>query len=269
MIERVVFKNEETTFAVARLRFGRGGARQARLVTVTGMMPGLAVGEPVTLDGQWVDDRRYGATFHVTAYHPHSPTDAEGVRRYLGSGLLPGVGPATAERIVAVFAEKALEVLDATPELLTAVKGISAQKAQEIGIAWAQQRETRALALFLQLHGASPALAPRIQAQYGAESVALVQENPYRLARDVRGIGFPTADDIARKLGLPEHSPQRTAAAAAHVLSRAASDGHCYVPREQLATQTSELIALPPNEVLEAIHAAQRERHLIGDDGDV
>lgn len=262
MIERIVFKNEATLFAVARLRLDRGTARLGRLVTITGMMPGLAVGEAVSLEGIWVDDRHYGATYQVAAYHPHTPEEPEGIRRYLGSGLLPGVGPATAERIVAVFAEKTLEVLEQSPDLLTRVKGMSARRAAEIGAAWAAQRETRALALFLQQHEVSPALAPRIQAQYGAEAVAVVRRDPYQLARDIRGIGFRTADEIARKLGLPEHSPQRTAAAAAYVLSLATDDGHCFLPKTQVVAQTAGLISLPEEPVLDAITAAQRERHL-------
>jgi exodeoxyribonuclease V alpha subunit len=263
MIERIVFKNEATLFAVARLRLNRGPARQGRLVTVTGSMPGLAVGEAVSLDGTWVDDRTHGATFQVTAYHPHAPEDPEGIRRYLGSGLLPGVGPATAERIVAVFAGKTLEILEQSPDLLIRVKGISARRAAEIGAIWAAQRETRALALFLQQHEVSPALAPRLQAQYGAAAETVIRRDPYQLARDIRGIGFQTADDIARKLGLPEHSPQRTAAAAAFVLSRATDNGHCYLPKIQLVAQTADLIKLPEEPVLDAITAAQREGHLV------
>ena len=263
MIERVVFKNEATLFAVARLRLNRGNARQGRLVTITGSMPGLAVGEAVSLDGTWVDDRTHGATFQVTAYHPHAPEDPEGIRRYLGSGLLPGVGPATAERIVAVFAEKTLEVLEKSPGALTGVKGISARRAAEIGAIWAAQRETRVLALFLQQHEVSPALAPRLQAQYGAEAEAVVRRDPYQLARHIRGIGFRMADEIARKLGLPEQSPQRTASAAAYVLSLATDDGHCFLPRTQVVAQTASLVDVPKEAVVDAITAAQRERHLV------
>lgn len=266
MIERIVFKNDETTFAVARLRLTRGSSRQARLVTITGAMPGLAVGEAVSLEGRWVDDRRYGATFQVSAYHPHAPEDAEGIRRYLGSGLLPGVGPATAERIVAVFGGASLEILEQSPELLTQVKGISSRRAAEIGAAWAEQRDTRALALFLQQHEVSPALAPRIQAQYGADAVAVVRGNPYQLARDVRGIGFRTADEIAQKLGLPEQSAQRTAAAASYVLSLATDDGHCYLPMTELVAKTAALIELPADQVAPAITAAQRDRQVVSED---
>ncbi|HEV7215866.1 MAG TPA: helix-hairpin-helix domain-containing protein, partial [Chloroflexota bacterium] len=249
-IERVVFKNEATFFAVARLRLNRGNARQGRLVTITGSMPGLAVGEAVSLDGTWVDNRTHGATFQVAAYHPHAPEDPEGIRRYLGSGLLPGVGPTTAERIVAVFAEKTLEILERRPDVLTRVKGISAKRAAEIGAIWAAQRETRALALFLQQHEVSPALAPRLQAQYGAEAEAVVRRDPYQLARDIRGIGFRTADEIASKLGLPEQSPQRTAAAAAYVLSLAIDDGHCFLPQAQVVAQTAALLDEPEEPVL-------------------
>lgn len=263
VVERLVYRNDEAGFVVARLRLHRSTSRHARIITISGTLPGLAVGEPVTLGGHWTNHRRYGATFEVETFHPHAPTDAEGVRRYLGSGLLRGVGPATADRMVDVFGERTLEVLEQTPELLASVKGISAKKASDIGAAWAEQRETRALALFLQAHEVSPTLAPRIQAQYGAEALAIIQHNPYRLERDVAGIGFKTADTIAHKLGLPENSPERTEAAIRYLLSRATDDGHCFLPHGELVDQTARLLTVPTTQVGEALAALRRDRQAI------
>src|SRR5581483_3972496 len=184
--------------------------------TIVGNMPGISVGETLSLSGAWEIHPRHGRNFKVEAFEPRLPSTAEGIRRYLGSGLIKGIGPKTAERIVERFGGETLEVIESSPERLREVSGISSKKLEVIVRAWVEQKDVKNLMLFLQSHEVSIGLAARIYKAYGAEAINVIRSDPYQLAKDVHGIGFITADGLAQKLGLPAQSPQRHAAGLKH-----------------------------------------------------
>src|SRR5512146_2389142 len=188
-LERIVFRNQETHFTVARLHPNDSGRLfRDELVTVVGALPGVNVGELVEVTGEWELHPQHGRHLRVASFVSHAPVTPAGLRRYLGSGVIKGIGPKTAERIVERFGEQTLAVLDLEPERLTEVKGISAAKRDLIVRGWAEQREVRELMVFLQGYSVSPSLATKIYRQYGKDSVATVRENPYALERDISGV---------------------------------------------------------------------------------
>ena len=246
-IERIVFRNQETGFTVARLSPDDAGRLfRSELVTVVGALPGLNIGEQVEVTGEWENHPQHGRRLSVTAFTPHSPVTAEGLQRYLGSGVIKGIGPKLAERIVQQFGEQTLAVIELEPERLTSVSGISAHKRDLIVRGWEAQREIREIMIFLQGYEVSPALGAKIYQQYGAQSLGVIRENPYTLERDIHGVGFKTADALAVKLGLPRDSLPRLMTGVKHVLSEAASaDGHCFLPRDTLVTRAAVLLETP------------------------
>ena len=251
-VERIVFRNVENGYAVARIKTD-DSARLFRedLVTVVGTLPNLAVGELVECTGEWEVDREHGRQLRVTKFIPHTPISAKGLARYLGSGIIKGIGPKMAERIVAQFGEQTLAVIELEPERLLEVKGISAAKREAIAQGWEAQREVRKIMLFLQSHHVSPGLAMKIYAVYGQGAIQVIQENPYKLEQDIYGVGFRTADAIAVELGLPPESPPRLATGIKHVLNEIASEGHCYLPRAEVLAKAAETLGvradlLPP-----------------------
>jgi exodeoxyribonuclease V alpha subunit len=243
-LERIVFRNQETHFTVARLHPNDSGRLfRDELVTVVGALPGVNVGELVEVTGEWELHPQHGRHLRVASFVSHAPVTPAGLRRYLGSGVIKGIGPRTAERIVERFGEQTLAVLDLEPERLTEVKGISAAKRDLIVRGWAEQHEVRELMVFLQGYSVSPSLATKIYRQYGKDSVATVRENPYALERDISGVGFKTADALAVQLGLPRDSLPRYMTGLKHALSEAAAaDGHCYLPRAELLTRAAALL---------------------------
>ena len=261
-IERIVFRNQETGFTVARLSPDDAGRLfRSELVTVVGALPGLSVGEQVDVSGEWELHPQHGRRLSVETFTPHSPVTAEGLRRYLGSGVIKGIGPKLAERIVNQFGEQTLAVIELEPARLTSVSGISAHKRDLIVRGWEAQREIREIMIFLQGYEVSPGLATRIYHQYGAQSLGVIRENPYTLERDIHGVGFKTADALAVKLGLPRNSLPRLMTGVKHVLSEAASsDGHCYLPRDTLVTRAAALLETPPEAIGEIETAIERLR---------
>ena len=261
-IERIVFRNQETGFTVARLSPDDAGRLfRSELVTVVGALPGLSVGEQVDVSGEWELHPQHGRRLSVETFTPHSPVTAEGLRRYLGSGVIKGIGPKLAERIVNQFGEQTLAVIELEPARLTSVSGISAHKRDLIVRGWEAQREIREIMIFLQGYEVSPGLATRIYHQYGAQSLGVIRENPYTLERDIHGVGFKTADALAVKLGLPRDSLPRLMTGVKHVLSEAASsDGHCYLPRDTLVTRAAALLETPPEAIGEIETAIERLR---------
>ena len=251
-IERIVFHNDQTHFTVARLRPDDAGRLfRDDLTTLVGPMPGLSVGEIVEVEGEWQVHRQHGRHLRVALCHRHAPVTPDGLRRYLGSGVIKGVGPKTAERIVEHFGEQTLAVLDLEPERLTEVKGINAHKCDLIVRGWAEQRGIREIMVFLQSHGVSPGLGAKIYRQYGDEALNVIRENPYQLERDVYGVGFRTADALAVEMGLPRDGLPRLMTGLKHTLSEAAGEGHCYLPRDDLLTRAAALLQvsveqLPP-----------------------
>ncbi|HEV2238623.1 MAG TPA: ATP-dependent RecD-like DNA helicase [Ktedonobacterales bacterium] len=268
-IERIVFRNDHTHFTVARLRPNDAGRLfRGELTTLVGELPGLAVGELVTVSGDWETHPQHGRHLRVRSYARHAPVNAEGLRRYLGSGAIKGIGPKTADRIVARFGEQTLAILDLEPDRLIEVPGVNAHKRDLIVRGWAEQKDVREIMVFLQSHGVSPGLGAKIYRQYGDQSLTVIQENPYQLESDIYGVGFRTADALAVELGLPRDSLPRLMTGIKHVLSEAAGEGHCYLPREEVFTRAATLLEvdaalLPP--ALEAL-AGEKEAFVEGED---
>jgi exodeoxyribonuclease V alpha subunit len=269
-IERFVFHQPETAFTVARLRLDASSGTPAEaLVTVVGTLPGIQVGESLTLEGSWAVHQRHGREFRVVRFEPRVPVSIDGLRRYLGSGLIRGVGPALAARIVDCFGEATLQVIEASPERLATVPGISAKRIESISRAWAEQGAIKTLMLFLQSHGVAAGLAVRIFRAYGAEALTVVRTDPYRLVRDVRGIGFRTADDLALQLGLPRDSAPRYAAGLRHVLSLATNEGQTYLPRTELLDRGAALLETAPTALADALERLQVSDEVIVEDAAV
>jgi exodeoxyribonuclease V alpha subunit len=267
-VERIVYQNDENHYTVARLKLAESAAatryRAAPdLTTVVGAMPGINVGETLLLNGEWQVNPQHGRQFKVQTFEPRLPSTVDGIRRYLGSGLIKGIGPKTAERIVDYFGADTLEVVEQEPARLAEVSGISAKKVADIVRAWTEQKEVKNLMLFLQSHEVESGLAARIYKQYGADAINVIRDDPYRLAKDIRGVGFKTADALARKLGLPEQSPQRHAAGLKYVLSQASDDGHVYLPRPELLTRAAEALGAAPDDLELALAALVKDRDVI------
>jgi exodeoxyribonuclease V alpha subunit len=252
VVERITYHNEENGYTVAKLtpeRAGQAGFGAPREVVLVGNMLGIAVGESVELSGRWTLHADYGKQFQVETLRPVLPATAAGMEKYLGSGLIKGVGPVTAGRIVRHFGVETLRVIEETPERLIDVPGVGRKRVELITRAWAEQRAIKEVMLFLQSHGVSTSLATKIYKQYGDEAIAVVQNDPYRLARDIYGIGFVTADKIAQALGLPADAPERLAAGVGYALNQASEDGHVYLPTSELVKLTAELLTVPPEQV--------------------
>jgi len=250
-VESIVFRNEENHYTVARFRPNDSGRLfRDDLTTIVGVLPGVHVGELLSVEGEWEKDPKYGRQLHITNFTQRLPASKEGIARYLGSGLIKGVGPKKAQRIVEYFGEQTLAIIEQQPERLSEVKGISAKDREQIEKSWAEQSEIKELHLFLQSHDVSMNLATRIYKQYGQDSIKVVRENPYQLAQDVNGIAFRTADVIAVKLGLPLDSMPRMVSGLKYVLTQAANDdGHCYLPENELMRRASEILQAP-NELI-------------------
>jgi len=267
-VERIVYQNDENHYTVARLKLAESAAatryRAAPdLTTVVGAMPGINVGETLLLNGEWQVNPQHGRQFKVQTFEPRLPSTVDGIRRYLGSGLIKGIGPKTAERIVDYFGPDTLDVVEQEPERLAEVSGISAKKVADIVRAWTEQKEVKNLMLFLQSHEVESGLAARIYKQYGVDAINVIRDDPYRLAKDIRGVGFKTADALARKLGLPEQSPQRHAAGLKYVLSQASDDGHVYLPRPELLARAAEALGSAPDDLELALATLAKDRDVI------
>ncbi len=263
-VERIVFRNAESHFTVARLRPSSAGRLfRDDLVTIVGTLAGISVGEVVEVDGVWESHPQHGRHLRINSYTSHAPVTPLGLKRYLGSGIIKGIGPKIAERIVDHFGEQTLAIIELEPERLTEVKGISAQKRDRLLAGWAEQHDIRELMVFLQGHGVSPSLGAKVYKQYGKQSIATIRENPYALERDIRGVGFKTADTLAVQLGLPRDALPRYMTGLKHTLSEAASnDGHCYLPREELFIRAAALLEVSPDVLAPALDALALEKEV-------
>ena len=241
-VERITFYNAENGYTVLRLH----APGQIELVTVVGNLPEVQPGESVKLFGAWMNHPKHGKQFKAERCEQVLPATIEGLKKYLGSGLVKGVGTVMAGRIVKKFGLQTLDVLDHQPEQLRLVLGIGPVRAANIGVAWTQQKAIKDVMLFLQSHGVSTSLAVKIYKQYGDDSIPIVKNDPYRLAHDIFGVGFKTADKIARDLGLPMDSPNRIAAGVAYTLSQLADEGHVYAPEGKLVHDAAELLGVSP-----------------------
>ena len=240
LIERVTFHNEETGFCVVRVKVD--GRRD--LVTVVGRASSINAGEWLTAEGSWIQDRDHGTQLKAELLQTSAPTSREGIEKYLASGLIKGIGPVYAKKLVEKFGEGVFDIIDRESVRLEQVRGIGAERRRTIRTAWAEQKIVREIMVFLHSNGVSTSRAVRIYKTYGDEAVEKVRANPYLLARDISGIGFKTADDIARKLGIPEDSILRARAGLSHALSEAGGNGHCALPKDVLLKNAAELLAM-------------------------
>ena len=241
VLERVTFANPETGYTIARI----APERSAELVTAVGPLLGAQVGEFLRLRGRWSAHPRYGRQFEVHSYATVLPATAAGIQKYLGSGLIKGIGPVMAERMVAHFGVDIMHVIEETPGRLIEVDGLGPKRTAMIAAAWAEQKAIKEVMIFLQGVGVSTSLAVRIYKKYGDASVSVVRHEPYRLAADVWGIGFKTADTIAVAVGIAADSPERIKAGLAYTLSEAADDGHCYLPAPNLIADAAKILDVP------------------------
>jgi ATP-dependent exoDNAse (exonuclease V) alpha subunit len=252
-VERVTFHNPDSGFAVLRVK---AGARRG-VVTVVGTVPSVEAGETIEATGAWVQDRDHGLQFKADTLRTLPPASAEGIEKYLGSGMVKGIGPHFARKIVEHFGERTLAVIDESPTFLSEVKGIGPRRLQQIRESWQQQKAVRGIMVFLQDHGIGTARAVRIYKTYGENAVDQVRANPYQLAADVWGFGFRTADQLAQRLGIPLDSPQRARAALRHTLQELSQEGHVGYPEEGALEETTRRTDVPREAVAEAVQAAR------------
>lgn len=241
VVERITYASAGDGYTVARMAV----AGRPAPVTVVGAMPGVHPGQALRVTGEWTRHARFGEQFKVSAWETLTPATRVGIERYLGSGLIKGIGPGIARRLVERFGEETLRVIEEEPERLREVSGVGPDRVGRIRSAWDAQREVREVMLFLQGHGVSAAYAGKIFKTYGRGAVAVVTQNPYRLARDIYGIGFKTADGIAARLGVASDAPVRLEAGLLHVLGTLTEDGHCCYPREGLLQAAGEVLQVP------------------------
>ncbi|MBO1417620.1 ATP-dependent RecD-like DNA helicase [Streptomyces sp. FH025] len=250
VLERITYANEETGYTVARVDTGRGGND---LLTVVGALLGAQVGESLRLHGRWGSHPQYGRQFTVENYTTVLPATIQGIQRYLGSGLIKGIGPRFAERIVERFGVDTLEVIENEPGRLIEVPGLGPKRTKKIAAAWEEQKAIKEVMVFLQGVGVSTSLAVRIYKQYGDSSIGVVKNEPYKLAADVWGIGFLTADRIAQAVGIPHDSPERVKAGLQYALSQSSDQGHCYLPEERLIADGVKLLQVDVGLVIDCL----------------
>src|ERR1700689_1598385 len=249
VLERVTFSNPETGYTIARIAPDRGTGRgpvsaDTELITAVGPLLGAQVGESLRLRGRWTSHLKYGRQFEVASYTTVLPATEQGIRRYLGSGLIKGIGPVMAERMVSHFGTDIMHIIDDEPGRLVEVPGLGPKRSARIKDAWAEQKAIKEVMIFLQGVGVSTSLAVKIYKKYGDESIDTVKQQPYQLAADIWGIGFKTADTIAASGGIARDSPERIKAGLAYTLSEAADDGHCYLPEHVLIADATKILGV-------------------------
>src|SRR5256885_11519001 len=261
LVERVTYHNAENGFCVIRIK--APGHRE--LVTAVGHAATIAAGEWVTASGEWVNERTHGEQFKSGFMRRSAPTTTEGIEKYLGSGMIRGIGPVYAKKMVKAFGDKVFDVIEAEPHRLREVTGIGPMRANRITGAWAEQKIVREIMVFLHSHGVGTARAVRIFKTYGADAVQVMTENPYRLARDIRGIGFKTADAIAMKLGIEKTAMIRVRAGVSYALTEAMDEGHCGLPTEQLTPLAEKLLEVPQELIRTALDLELQEGTVMAD----
>ncbi|MEV4226207.1 ATP-dependent RecD-like DNA helicase [Streptomyces bobili] len=250
VLERITYANEETGYTVARVDTGRGAGD---LLTVVGALLGAQAGESLRMEGRWGSHPQYGKQFAVENYTTLLPATIQGIRRYLGSGLVKGIGPVFADRITQHFGMDTLKIIEEEPKRLIEVPGLGPKRTRKIAEAWEEQKAIKEVMLFLQTVEVSTSIAVRIYKKYGDASIAVVKNQPYRLASDVWGIGFLTADKIAQSVGIPHDSPERVKAGLQYALSQSSDQGHCYLPEERLIADAVKLLQVDTGLVIECL----------------
>ena len=263
-VERVTFHSEETGFCVLRVT----AARRREPVTVVGTAAAVGPGEFVEANGVWVNDRSHGLQFRAEHLRVVPPSTLEGIEKYLGSGMIRGIGPHFAAQLVQTFGADVFEVIENEPDRLLELPGIGPKRRERVVAGWTEQKAIREIMVFLQSHGVGSARAVRIYRLYGDQAVDRVRENPYRLALDVRGIGFRTADSIAQSIGFDPESIPRAQAGIRHVLQEVASEGHCASERGALVEAATELLAVEPDVVESALARELADGELVDETGD-
>jgi len=258
-IEKVIYLNEENGYTVVRLLPDRG----AQTITIVGYMADARESEHARAFGTWENNPKFGRRFKVTRYEIVPPSSAKGMEKYLSSGLIKGIGPVMADRIVRQFGKDTLRIISEEPERLRQIRGIGRKTLQKILASWEKHRELRDTMIFLQAQGITPAYATRIIKEYGNASMRIVRETPYRLAADIHGIGFRQADSIARKMGIPHDSPARAAAAALHVLGETAAEGHVFYPMGPLMNRCKEMLEIPESIIRDGMAMLLDEKKII------
>jgi len=239
---------------------------QMRLVTAVGNLSAIGPGEMVRVRGRWISDTRYGLQFRAESYLSLVPETLDGIERYLGSGMIKGIGPVFARRLVEEFGADTLDIIENHPEKINEVEGIGPIRAQQIINAWEDQKRIRDAMIFLQGHGVSSTYAMKIFKQYGDKAVSVVKENPYRLATDIYGIGFRKADQIARNLGIDPNSRVRAEAGILYVLNELVEEGHCFYPREALIEKAQEILVIDRDVLNEALEHLTRSQRIVIDE---
>ena len=241
ILDRITFQNEETGYTIARII---SQAKEKEAITVVGFLSGVPVGSTLSITGSWIYDSRYGKQFRLQNYEIVKPNTLNGIERYLGSGLIKGIGPGYASRIVSRFGLKTLDILERDPDRLNEIPGLGHARVERIKTAWQEQKEIHRIMVFLQGHGISATYAVKIYKAYGSKSLAVVKNNPYQLTEDIWGIGFRIADSIALSLGVPANDPRRARAGLLFALDESAGEGHCFLPRDKLLQQAAYLLKL-------------------------
>ncbi|MFI7338268.1 ATP-dependent RecD-like DNA helicase [Streptomyces sp. NPDC050085] len=250
VLERITYANEETGYTVARVDTGRGGGD---LLTVVGALLGAQAGESLRMEGRWGSHPQYGKQFTVENYTTVLPATIQGIRRYLGSGLVKGIGPVFADRITQHFGLDTLDIIEQEPKRLIEVPGLGPKRTKKIADAWEEQKAIKEVMVFLQSVNVSTSIAVRIYKKYGDASIGVVKNQPYRLASDVWGIGFLTADRIAQSVGIPHDSPERVKAGLQYALSQSTDQGHCFLPEERLIADAVKLLQVDTGLVIECL----------------
>jgi exodeoxyribonuclease V alpha subunit len=261
LVERVTFHNGGNGFSVLRIK-----ARGHRdFVTVVGHSAVVSPGEWITASGEWINDRTHGQQFRAKFLKTSAPTSLEGIEKYLGSGMIRGIGPVYAKKLVRAFGERVFDVIEAEPQRLREVSGIGPVRADRVIAAWAEQKIVREIMVFLHSHGVGTARAVRIYKTYGTDAVQVMAENPYRLARDIRGFGFKTADTIAMKLGIENTAMIRVRAGISYALTEALDEGHCGLPTDELMPLAEKLLEVPADLIRTALYLELTEGTVVAD----
>ncbi|MGC2063146.1 MAG: ATP-dependent RecD-like DNA helicase [Thermodesulfovibrionales bacterium] len=258
-LERITYHNEENHYIIARLKV----QGQKNLVTIVGSLVSVSPGEMLNLKGSWDLHPKYGEQFRITSYETVVPATVKGIERYLGSGLIRGIGPVMAKRLVGKFGEETLDIIEKSSARLQEVEGIGTKRIEMIKTAWDEQKEIRNVMIFLQNHEVSSGYAAKIYKHYGKESIKVVQENPYRLAAEIFGIGFITADKIAQKLGIPRDSQIRAEEGILYVLQKLADEGHVYYPEPELIDESMKILDIDAAIVRTAQATIARDKKIV------
>lgn len=262
-VDSIVFAEEENGFAIARIK----EQKKKEPTTILGPMPGLQVGETIRCKGVWKMHPKHGQQFEVASFETQMPSDVVGIQRFLESGFIKGIGPAYAGRIVKKFGAETLKILEEKPEKLLGVQGIGEKRLEIIIRCWGEQKSVRDVMLFLRGNGVTPSYAQKIYKAYGDESIVKMRENPYRIAQDIFGIGFKTADQIAQNLGMPKEAPQRIASGLQHVMWHLSSEGHVCYPKEELFQIAEKMLEVSEEKIEKEMGALLQQEVLVEERG--